>query len=182
MTRTAFLIAAALPLAACSSDPQVSAENASAEQVAQKLEAAGGSNNFVNPGLWRSTVTVDEMTIPGMPPEVAAQMKSTQGRAQVSEQCLTPAQAKRPKEDFFGGKENCRYERFAMGNGKIDAVMNCSEDGATQKMTMTGTYSGDAYQMQMAMRAAGAGESAAMGMKMRIDAKRIGECTGKESG
>ncbi len=181
MTRTAFLIACALPLAACNSDPQVSAENASAEEVAHKVEPAGGSDNFVNPGLWRSTVTVDEMTIPGMPPEVAAQMKSAQGRSQASEQCLTPDQARRPKEGFFGGKENCRYERFAMGNGKIDAVMNCGEDGATQKMTMAGTYSGDSYRMQMSMEAGAAGGEAGMGMKMRVEAKRIGECTGKGS-
>ena len=181
MTRTALLIACALPIAACNSDPQVSAENASAEEVAQKLEAAGASGNFVNPGLWRSTVTIEEMSIPGMPPEVAAQMKGAEGRSEVSEQCLTPEEAKRPKEGFFGGKDNCRYERFDMGNGRIDAVMNCTEGGATQKMTMAGTYSGDSYNMQMALKAAPAGEEGAMGMKMRVDAERIGECTGKES-
>lgn len=181
MTRTAFLIAFALPLAACDSDPQVSAKNATAEEVAGKLEAAGGSDTFVNPGLWRSTVTLDEMTMPGMPPEAAAQMKSVQGRTQVNESCLTPEEAKRPKEDFFGGKDTCRYERFNMANGKIDAVMNCSESGASQKMTMAGTYSGNAYNMQVTMQAGG-NDGGGMGMKMRVDAKRIGACTGKESG
>lgn len=180
MKHELLLIAGVLALAGCNSDPQVSVENASAEDVAQKVEAAGGTDNFVNPGLWQSTVTLDEMTIPGMPPEVAAQMKSVQGRTQVDQQCLTPEQAKRPKEDFFGGKENCRYERFTMGNGRIDAVMNCSEGGATQKMTMAGTYSGNAYDMRMEMQAAGASQGSGMGMKMRVDAKRIGECTGKE--
>ena len=179
MTRTAFLLACALPLAACNSDPEVRAENASTEEVARKVEAAGGSGNFVNPGKWQSTVTIEEMTMPGMPPEMAEQMKAVQGRTQVNESCLTPEEAKRPKEDFFGGKDNCRYERFTMGNGKIDAVMNCSEGGATQKMTMAGTYSGDSYNMQMTMQSA-AGQEAGMGMKMRVDAKRIGECTGKE--
>lgn len=180
MKPTALLIACALPLAACNSDPEVSAENASAEEVAQKLEAAGGSDTFVNPGLWQSTVTLDELAIPGMPPEIAAQMQGVEGRKLTDQQCLTPEEASRPKEDFFGGRENCRYERFAMGNGRIDAVMNCTEGGSTQKMTMAGTYSGNAYQMQMTMQAAGAGEAGGMGMKMRIDAKRIGECTGKE--
>lgn len=181
MTRTAAFIACTLLLAACNSDPEVRAENASAQEVAEKVEAAGGSDSFVNPGQWRSTVTIEEMTMPGMPPEVAEQMKSIRGREQTHEQCLTPEQAKRPKEDFFGGKDNCRYERFAMGNGKIDAVMNCSEGGATQKMTMAGTYSGDSYRMQMRMEAAPGGQVGGMAMKMRVDAKRIGECTGKES-
>jgi hypothetical protein len=181
MKRIALLIGCTLPLAACNSDPQVTAENASAQEVARKVEAAGGSGNFVNPGLWRSTVTLQEMSVPGMPPAVAEQMKRAHGQSQSSEQCLTPEQAKRPKEDFFGGRDNCRYEHFSMGGGKIDAVMNCSEDGGTQKMTMAGTYSGNAYQMQMTVQAANAGETAAMGMKMRVEAQRIGECTGKES-
>ena len=180
MTRTALLIAFALPLAACDSDPEVSARNASAEEVARKVEAAGGSGNFVNPGKWQSTVTLQEMTVPGMPAAVADEMKRAQGRTTTSETCLTPEEAKRPGEDFFGGKDNCRYEKFNMGNGKIDAVMKCSEGGAAQTMTMAGTYSGNAYQMQMTMQSQGGGEDGAMAMKMRVDAKRIGACTGKE--
>ena len=180
MKQIALLIACALPLGGCNSDPQVSAENASADDVARKVEAAGGSSTFVNPGLWRATVTLDEMSMPGMPAQLAEQMKSVQGHTRTDQQCLTPEEAKRPKEDFFGAKDNCRYERFSMGNGKIDAVMNCSENGGTQKMTMAGTYSGDAYQMQMSLQAAEAGETAGMAMKMRVDAQRIGECTGKE--
>ena len=179
MTRTALLIACALPLAACNNDPEVSARNATAQEVAKKLEAAGGSEMFVNPGKWQSTVTLEEMTIPGMPAGVADEMKRAQGREMVNETCLTPEEAKRPKEDFFGGKDNCRYEKFNMGNGKIDAVMKCSEGGAAQTMTMAGTYSGNAYQMQMTMQSQG-DEDGAMAMKMRVDAKRIGACTGKE--
>ena len=180
MTRTALLIAFALPLAACDSDPEVSARNASAEEVAKKLEAAGGSENFVNPGKWQSTVTLQEMTVPGMPAAVADEMKRVQGQSTTSETCLTPEEAKRPKEDFFGGKDNCRYEKFNMGNGKIDAVMKCAEGGGAQTMTMAGTYSGDAYRMQMTMQSDGDGADSAMAMKMRVDAKRIGACTGKE--
>ena len=179
MKQIALLIACAA-LGACNSDPEVRAENATAEEVADKLEAAGGNDNFVNPGLWRSTVTLEEMTVPGMPAALAEEMRRAQGRAQTNEQCLTPEEAKRPKEDFFGGKDNCRYERFAMGNGKIDAVMNCSEDGGTQKMTVAGTYSGNTYNMRMTMHAAEAGKTEGMAMKMRVDAQRIGECTGKE--
>lgn len=182
MIRTALLIAAAaLPLAACNSDRQVRAENASVEEVAETVAAAAGSGNFINAGLWRTSMTIDEMRVPGMPPEAAAEMGKMQGRTTTDEKCLTAEDVKKPKEDFFGGEENCRYERFAMGNGKIDAVMNCTEDGATQKMTMAGTYSGDTYNMRMEMQSGGGGETAGIGMKMRVDAKRIGQCTGEES-
>ncbi len=182
MKHIALLTACALPLAACNSDPQVSAENASAEEVSQKVEAAGGTDTFVNPGLWRTTMTIDEMSVPGMPPEAAAEMQKMQGRTTTAEKCLTPEDVKKPKEDFFGGNDNCRYERLTMGNGKIDAVMNCTGDGATQKMTMAGTYSGDTYNMRIEMTPASGGETAGMGMKMRVDAKRVGQCTGEEDG
>ncbi len=180
MNHTAYLIACALPLAACNSDAEVSAENASVEEVAQSVGAAANVGDFINPGLWRTSMTIDEMTVTGMPPAAAAQMQKMQGRTTSDEKCLTAEDVKQPKENFFGGEESCRYERFDMGNGKIDAVMNCSAGGATQKMTMAGTYSGDAYNMRMAMQSAGGGETAGMGMKMRVDAKRIGQCTGEE--
>ena len=182
MKPIALVIACALPLAACNSEPEISAENASAEDVAKQVRDAGGTASFVNPGKWQSTVTIEEMTMPGMPPEVAAQMKSVQGRAQTHETCLSAEDAKRPKEDFFNAGKNCRYDRFEMGNGKIDAVMKCSDGGATQTMTMNGTYSGDTYAMRMSMQS-GAGTGGAeqgMGMKMRVEAKRTGQCTGKE--
>lgn len=184
MKQIGLAIACALPLAACNSEPDISAENASAEDVARQVRDAGGTASFVNPGKWQSTVTIEEMTMPGMPPEVAAQMKSIQGRARTYETCLSAEDAKRPKEDFFNPGKNCRYDNFDMGNGKIDAVMKCSGDGAaTHVMTMNGTYSGDAYTMRMSMdSAAGAGAEQGMGMKMRVEAKRVGECTGKEAG
>lgn len=184
MKHIAIALACALPLAACNSEPDISAENASAEDVARQVRDAGGTASFVNPGKWQSTVTIDEMTMPGMPPEVAAQMKSIQGRSKTSETCLSAEDAKRPKEDFFNAGKNCRYDNFDMGNGKIDAVMKCSGDGgATHVMTMNGTYSGDAYTMRMSMdSAAGPGAEQGMGMKMRVEAKRVGECTGKEAG
>ena len=52
---------------------------------------------------------------------------------------------KRPKEDFFAGKNNeCRYDHFTMGGGKIDAAMHCGgKHGESQVMQMAGTYSPD---------------------------------------
>ncbi len=105
-------------------------------------------------------------------------MRNMQERAQVHESCLTAEQAKRPKEDFFAGSnKNCRYDHFNMGGGKIDAVMQCTGEGMTQTMAMQGTYGPDAYQMRMSMKA-DSGPAGGMTMKMRVDAKRVGECDG----
>lgn len=183
MNRAAMLIACALPLAGCDSSPEVSERNASVSDVANKVAEASGDESFVRPGQWESKVTIEDMSMPGMPPEMAAQMKGFTGRVETHQSCLTPEEAKKPKEDFFaGGNENCRYDRFDMGGGKIDALMKCTDRGATQTMTMTGQYTPDTYAMRMSMNSAGGeGPDAGMSMKMRVEAKRVGACTGKES-
>lgn len=178
----------ALPLAllaACGSDPQVDARNASVQDVAGQVADAGGSEMFVRPGKWQSRVEIEKFELPGAPPAAAEAMRGMQQRMAVQESCLTPEEAKRPKEDFFAGEgKNCRYDHFTMGNGKIDAVMKCSGEGMAQTMAMQGTYGPEAYQMRMSMKAeAGAGgeigPAGGMTMTMRVDAKRIGECDSK---
>ena len=174
-----------LALAACSKEPTVSATNASGTEVAAKLKASGMETQFVSPGHWQMTMTINDMTMPGMPPQFTEKLKAHMGKAKTFDSCLTPEEAKKPKEDFFArGNGNCRYDHFTMGGGKIDAVMQCSEQGGKRTMTMNGTYSGDAYHMNMASTGTGDAKNpmAGMSMKMEMDAKRTGECTGKENG
>ena len=84
--------------------------------------------------------------------------------------------------DFFAGKDNlCRYEHFKMGGGKIDAVMHCGKNAGAGTMRMAGTYSPDSYQMQMATEVESSDEATrAMQMQMRVEARRVGECTAKQ--
>ena len=181
--RTTLMVLLAITLVACSKEPTVSATNATGEEVAAKVKASGIDTQFVSPGHWQTTMTIREMAIPGLPPEMAEKMKAHMGQGKSFESCLTPEQAKKPKEDFFAkGNGNCRYDRFSMGNGKIDAVMQCKSGGGERTMTMNGTYSPDAYHMAVASTGSDRSDSpiAAMTMKMEMDAKRTGECTGKE--
>ena len=181
----AALLACALPLAACNSEPEVSATNASVEEVADKVADAGAGANFIRAGKWSSTVTMEEVSAPGMPPELAERMKGATGAAagKTYESCLTEEEAKAPKEDFFAGKNaSCRYDHFNMGGGKIDAKMRCSQGGMSQVMEMAGTYGPERYQMRMATKMEGAGGPVeGMTMKMRVDAKRVGVCDAKKA-
>lgn len=183
MKHTAIVLALLVPLAACGSDPEVSATNASVEEVANGVAEARGGDGFVRPGKWQSRVQIEEFRLPGAPPEAETAMRDIRGRTQVFESCLTAEDAQRPKEDFFAGaNKNCRYDHFNMGDGKIDAVMKCSGEGLGQTMTMQGTYGPESYEMRMSMEAqAGAGPPGGMTMKMRVDAKRIGECDAEAS-
>jgi hypothetical protein len=63
-----------------------------------------------------------------------------------------------------------------MGGGKIDAVMHCDAQPSSMTMTIDGTYGGDSYETHVKMDMAG-GPQGSMSMKMRSEAKRIGECT-----
>ena len=173
----------ALPLllmSACDSGPEVSVDNAKPSEVAEKMRAAGGGTTFVQPGKWVSTITIEEMKIPGMSPEFAASMKQQMAKVQNVESCLTPEQAKRPKEDFFAGADkNCRYDHFEMDGGKIDAAMTCTHEQMVQKMTMAGSYSPERYDMAMTTNMEGGGPQSGTTMKMRVEARRTGACDAK---
>jgi len=166
-------------LAACGSEPGVDAENASVQEVAEQVRDATKEPGFIRAGKWVSEVSMEELSAPGMPPEMRERMKAMVPPRQSFESCLTAEEARRPKEDFFAqGNNQCRYDHFRMGDGKIDAKMRCDRQGMTQVMELDGTYSPDTYTMRMTtssqQRPAGG-----MRMTMRVDAKRIGECEAK---
>jgi hypothetical protein len=182
MKTVLLLLTAAAALAACNKSPTVKATNATPEEVAKKVQESGADQSMVRPGLWESKVTIEKFDVPGMPPAMATRMKSMMAENQEHgfQTCLTPEDVKKPKEDFFAGKNNeCRYDHFTMGGGKIDAVMHC---GKGQTMQMAGTYSPDSYQMQTSMSATADKDDQASGMQMqmRVDARRVGECSAKQ--
>lgn len=179
-------ILAVLSLAACNKGPQVNLKNATAGEVTQAVKQSGvmSGGQMVEPGLWESKVTVNEMNIPGMPAQYAAKMKQSMAehQQQTSKRCLTAADVRKPKEDFFAGEDkSCKYQHFTMGDGKIDIQMVCSEEGSSQTTNMSGSYTPTSYSMDMSSNASG-GEQKGMTMKMHVDSRRVGECTGKDEG
>jgi hypothetical protein len=180
------LLIAPLALAACNKAPSVDVRNASAEEVQAKV-AASGASQALKPGRWEGQVEVTELQMPGMPPAAAAQMKSQMAKASKFASCLTPEEAKKPTAEFFGRKGNgCRYDRFTMHDGKIDAVMSCATPGAkaaAMTMTMNGTYAPDHFELAMTSKmAGGAGQPAGgMSMAMKMNSRNIGACKGDES-
>lgn len=163
-------------LAACGREPDVDAKNASVAEVAEQVRDATREPGFIRAGKWVSQVSMEELSAPGMPAEARERMKSMVPGLQSFESCLTREEAKRPKEDFFAqGNNQCRYDHFRMGDGRIDAKMRCDRQGMTQVMELAGTYSPDSYTMRMTT-SSGQGAAGGMRMTMRVDAKRVGEC------
>lgn len=183
MKTAVWVIASLLTLAACNKGPDVSLQNASAGEVAEKVREAAGDESFVEPGKWRTRITVLDVNIPGMPPQMAQQMKQSMRKMQEHsyETCLTEADVKRPKEDFFAGRNNeCRYDHFTMSDGKIDAVMHCAgKPSGAMTMAIKGNYSRDSYEATMAMDVSG-GREGGMKMQSNSESHRVGQCTAEE--
>ncbi len=174
------LAASVLALAGCNKGVEM--KNASASEVAEKVKEATADGQFVSPGRWESTMTMVDMSMPGMPPEAAAQMKGIMGKPKTFTSCLTEADARKPREDFFsGGDSKCRYDHFTMAGGIIDAAMTCNDQGGVRTMTLKGSYAPEHYRITMTATA-NRGPGGGMSMKMDMDAKRVGACTGKEGG
>ena len=170
-----------LALAACGESASVNETNASVEQVSQSVREASRDQGLLRPGKWASTVTIQEMSIPGMPPQTAERMQEMIAQTRTAEVCLTEEDAKRPSGDFFAAGEQCRYDNFTMRGGKIEATMRCSQDEVTQVMQMSGTYSPNSYEMRMRSTTEGGPAGAPMTLEMEVESQRVGECDAEQS-
>ena len=172
-----------MPLAACNKGPDINVKNASVGEVAEKVRESGGVDGFIEPGKWQTKISLLDIDVPGMPASVKQQMKQAMSKAQggTYDTCLTEADVKRPKEDFFAGKSNdCRYDHFTMSGGKIDAALKCDvKPSGAMTMAINGTYSRDAYEATMAMDLTG-GPQGGMKMRSHSESRRVGSCTGNE--
>jgi hypothetical protein len=172
-----------MALAACNSGgPTVTATNASAAEVADKVAAANAGGEMIAPGRWEGKLTMHDVQMPNMdrlPPAMREQMMSRMSAGKPFVNCVTEEEIK-AKHGLFAGEaaKNCRYDHFTMTGGKIDSAMSCDTPTAKMAMTMTGSYSPDAYHMEAATKTSGASAAGTMNMSMTIDAKRIGACHG----
>lgn len=184
MTKAIILLPLSL-LAACDSGGEVSANNATVAEVAAKVQAAKLDDTWFRAGKWSVKGQIDDIQVPGMPPELAAQMKQRGAAMPGTTSCVTEADAKKPAADFFTGNKSCKYDHFTMGGGKIDARMRCGIGGGTQLTTMTGTYGPETYRMAMTTAMENPSQGSASGMegmtmKLSVEGKRIGDCTTAE--
>jgi hypothetical protein len=164
-------------VAACDSSPKVTANNATPQEVQQKV-AAAGAVNMISPGRWEGVVHISEMSMPGLPPEAQAKMAQARGD-QKFVSCVSPEDVKQSKASMFGGMgKECKYDHFALGGGKVDGTATCENGGGKMKTTLSGTFSADTYHLAMHTEATGGQPMNGMTMTMSVDAKRVGECRG----
>ena len=178
MNRLAMILPLA-SIAACGSEPDVKMENASVAEVAEEMRQAGAAKSL-NPGKWEHKIDLIEFDMPGMSPAEKSVIQNAIDRVQRYEHCLTPEQAAKPSEDFFTqANQNCRFEHYEWANGKIDMKMNCTTAEGQMTMVQTGRYGADAFSTAMTQTTS-AGGTQHMSIKAKVEARRIGDCDGKE--
>jgi Protein of unknown function (DUF3617) len=133
------------------------------------LASAASAQSPVTPGKWQTVTTVESMTVPGMPPELAKSMTGKPLRAAI---CITPEQAAAGPRDVIGKSNGaCRYRSFAAAAGRITAVMECKAGSAgTQTIAIAGSYGPSFYDIRSKM------SGSAMQSTSRTVGKRLGPC------
>ena len=181
MKRITIIAAAGAVLLAGCSGSETDADGAQAvgdeisnAEVAAKVEAAGVKPQ---PGLYKSTVVMTGIDVPGMPPEMKGHGA---GQTITSDYCLTQAEVDEGFEELLKQGQNgeCTYDSFNMTGGKMDAVMVCKTPEGEARMTMTGdtTPTTAEFTAQSKMNFDGVGEAT---LTFTGKHERIGECPAK---
>lgn len=170
-------LAIVLALAGCKQNAAPEGQKAAADPAGQ---AAAMPRPI--PGLYRSQVELLSVEAPGLPPQMAGQMKAMMSkRSAPSEFCLTGEEAAKGYEERvkkLAGRPECTFDRYEAHGGKLDAKMTCTgQGGVTSVMTMLGTMSPDGSDVTIGMEQSGGKmPGGGMTMKMRVKSQRVGEC------
>jgi hypothetical protein len=169
--------AAAAALIAGCSDGNADADASGDVSIKEAAEAAKADMPKPQPGLYKTTVTMTGLDIPGMPPEMAGHGA---GLTTTSEHCLTQEEVDKGFEELVkqGQDGECTYEKFDLAGGQIDAVMVCNAEGRAARMEMTGTTTPTTAELEasMAMEFDGAGKGT---MNFTAKHQRVGDCPAK---
>ncbi|MEG3179569.1 DUF3617 domain-containing protein [Sphingomonas sp. LT1P40] len=180
MRHILLITCAAFALASCGGS-EVSLTNASPEEVAKKVDEAGGTR--FKPGKWETVVQTVSVDIPGLEGEMKKQMTELMlKKVQTSTSCITEEQAKSPPAEVIAQSQGrCKYEKFQMGDGAIDGTLVCAAQGmgGEMKMRISGTFGDESFAIDNEMNAGGP-NGPAMNIKAKTTGKRIGDCTAAE--
>lgn len=153
-------------LAACSPPAQQGENGASGPADAA---APGG----IQPGQYRTTVTMLEMNIPGVSSQDINMAPTT------TEDCVTSSDI----AEFTRGSmvnaesgETCTQNSMNTAGGRIEGEASCTGSYGARTMHMSGTYSSHHVEMEINSSNDMPGGGGQMSQRMRIVTERIGEC------
>lgn len=137
-------------------------------------EVKGTAPDHIVAGLYRQSTTLLDLKDSSLEYEQAAAAAKAIGTTQTTDRCVTPEMVDDPQKLVRDNADpNCAVEKSQWNGGKINFAMNCPENDERMAgyLTLTGTYDEKEYHFEMS--ATGEGDDR---MKMRVDAKRLGNC------
>lgn len=137
--------------------------------------AAGPAAFSFQPGQYRATVEVKEMTMPGMTPDMQKMIKSNMS-SRTAEFCMTGEHAGIEAMKQHMGDGNCQFAKFEASGGTVDTEFTCKGGrGGEMHATSHGTYTptGSVVDINAQMTMAG---GPGMTMHQIITTQRIGDC------
>lgn len=178
MKPTAILVlAAAACLAGCSGGGKADANADGKVSLGEAAKVAKDQGLKPQPGLYKTTITMTDLKIPGLPPEMEGHGA---GLTTTVEDCLTQEKVGKGFEDMVrqGQNGDCAYENFALSGGKLDAVMVCKAQGRETRTSLTGTASATGADLTATTQMNFGGEGSGT-MTATVKHERIGECKAK---
>lgn len=167
-------LAAAALLGACSGAGKSDADGDGKVSLGEAAKQAEAQGMKPEPGLYKTTVTMTNLDIPGMPPEMK---DHGAGLVRTLEDCLTTEEVDKGFEGMVkqGQDGECAYESFALSDGKIDAVLVCKAEGRAIRTSMSGTATSTGADLvaTTALEFDGASKGT---MTATIKHERIGQC------
>jgi Protein of unknown function (DUF3617) len=128
------------------------------------------------PGAWQETLVYALDSVNGSQ-DLAAHMANALPNPEPHQSCLTASDLQNPQTIFLAGAEqSCRFQRFIMAGGRIEAAGDCSDDhGQSMHVSGTGTYSATGYDFSFT----GTGQVGrlALAFRGRDSGRRVGVCT-----
>lgn len=179
---TGAVLGLSLALAACGG---TSADTDGDGKISQDEVDAAVAAVEIKPGEWENTVEFLDIEFDEskLPPEaqqfLVPMLESMKGQVQKNTSCVTPEEASKPQAEMFSGNEDadCEYQTFEFSGGKMNMAMTCNDPGSgTAKITNTGTYEEESYNMEMKVELED-NEMGTMTITAKSTGKHIGECS-----
>lgn len=180
MRKTLILTAtiAALALGACGEKGGEANGTAGTGKNAQSAAGKAAEMAFrFQPGQYRTTVEVQNVTMPGMPAAAQDQMRSMFAKGMTSEYCLKPEDAAKGIEQMKAqmARGDCQFETFDASGGTVKSAFTCKNEGMEMRSTSEGTYSDTGSQVAIVADMKGPGGQG-MHIAQTVKTERIGDC------
>jgi hypothetical protein len=132
----------------------------------------------MQPGQYRTTVTMLEMTMPGID-STSINMAPT-----TTEECVTTSDI---NEFTQGGMvdadsgETCTQNTMNSSGGRIQGEVSCTGENGERTMQIDGSYTANHVEMEITSTSAMPGGAGQMTQRMRMVTDRVGECPAGET-